>query len=86
MAIGLVLFAVGAYAMYQIRGHVQDRVEIWLNPFKPGLVEEQGYQIAQSLFAQADGGLFGTGFGQALLSVGGTPLFCRPPTPTSSTP
>jgi cell division protein FtsW (lipid II flippase) len=74
VAIGLVLFAVGAYAMYQIRGHIQDRVEIWLNPFKPGLVEEQGYQIAQSLFAQADGGLFGTGFGQALLSVGGTPL------------
>ena len=60
--------------MYQIRSHIQDRVEIWLDPFKPGLVEHQGYQIAQSLFAQADGGLFGTGFGQALLSVGGTPL------------
>ena len=27
----------------------------------------QGYQIAQSLFAQADGGLFGEGFGEALL-------------------
>ena len=34
------------------------------------LYEEQGgsYQIAQSLFAQADGGLFGTGFGQALIT------------------
>jgi cell division protein FtsW (lipid II flippase) len=29
------------------------------------------YQIAQSLFAQADGGLFGTGFGQALLDLPG---------------
>ena len=28
----------------------------------------QGYQIAQSLFAQADGGLFGEGFGRAMLS------------------
>jgi cell division protein FtsW (lipid II flippase) len=74
VAIGLVMFAVGAWAMYHLRSHIQDRVEIWLNPFAPHLVEHQGYQIAQSLFAQADGGLFGTGFGQALLFVGGTPL------------
>jgi cell division protein FtsW (lipid II flippase) len=74
VVVGLALFAVGAYGMYQIRSHIQDRVEIWLDPFKPSLVEKEGYQIAQSLFAQADGGLFGTGFGQALLSVGGTPL------------
>ncbi len=74
VSIGLVLFGVGAWGMYQIREHIQDRVAIWLDPFKPSLVEDQGYQIAQSLFAQSDGGLFGTGFGQALLSVGGTPL------------
>jgi cell division protein FtsW (lipid II flippase) len=74
VTIGLVLFAVGAWGMYQIRDHIQDRVAIWLDPFKPSLVEQEGYQIAQSLFAQSDGGLFGTGFGQALLSVGGTPL------------
>ena len=71
---GLLMFAVGAWAMYHLRSHIQDRVEIWLDPFKPGLVEHEGYQIAQSLFAQADGGLFGTGFGAALLSVGGTSL------------
>ena len=35
----------------------------------------QGYQLAQSLFAQADGGLFGQGFGQALLELpGGAPI------------
>ena len=71
---GLLMFAVGAWAMYHLRSHIQDRVEIWLDPFKPQLVEHSGYQIAQSLFAQADGGLFGTGFGAALLSVGGTSL------------
>jgi cell division protein FtsW (lipid II flippase) len=74
VGVGLVMFAVGAWAMYHLRSHIQDRVEIWLNPFKPSLVEHQGYQIAQSLFAQSDGGLFGTGFGQALLTVGHTPL------------
>jgi cell division protein FtsW (lipid II flippase) len=54
------------------------RVETWLHPFRPSLLEQQGgsYQIAQSLFAQADGGLFGQGFGQALLDLpgGGTIL------------
>ena len=74
VTIGLVLFSAGAYVMFQITGHIQDRVAIWQDPFKASLVEKEGYQIAQSLFAQADGGLFGTGFGQALLSVGGTPL------------
>jgi cell division protein FtsW (lipid II flippase) len=39
-------------------------------------VDDKGYQVAQSLFAQADGGLFGQGFGQALLDLpgGGTIL------------
>ena len=32
-------------------------------------MDYEGYQIAQSLFAQADGGLFGQGFGQALLEL-----------------
>jgi cell division protein FtsW (lipid II flippase) len=76
VAIGLVLFMLGAWFFASTVGHVQDRVDIWLDPFDPRVVEREGYQIAQSLFAQADGGLFGTGFGQALLSLpgGGTIL------------
>jgi cell division protein FtsW (lipid II flippase) len=31
-----------------------------------------GYQILQSIFAQADGGLFGKGFGQGLITIPGT--------------
>ncbi len=31
-----------------------------------------GYQILQSIFAQADGGLFGKGFGQSLITIPGT--------------
>jgi len=45
----------------------QERIQIRNNPFNPEWVEKSGYQIAQSLFAQADGGLFGTGFGASLL-------------------
>jgi len=70
VAMGLGLFAVGAWFFANTVGHVQNRIDTWRDPFDPRLYEAQGgsYQIAQSLFAQADGGLFGTGFGQALIT------------------
>src|SRR5215207_7952143 len=67
--IGLVLFGFGTWLVGSTVSHVQDRVDIWKNPFAPDVVDRSGYQLAQSLFAQADGGLFGTGFGQALLET-----------------
>jgi len=74
VVIGLGMFAVGAWFFASTVSHVQDRIAIRNNPFSPDVVDREGYQIAQSLFAQADGGLFGTGFGQALLEVGDRPL------------
>ncbi len=71
VALGAAMFAAGAYFFAQTVSHVQERVDIWLDPFKPEVVDREGYQIAQSLFAQADGGLFGQGFGQALLELPG---------------
>ncbi len=67
--VGLVLFVVGAIVVHATVGHIQDRVDIWLDPFQPGLIEREGgsYQIVQGLYAQADGGLFGTGFGGSLI-------------------
>jgi cell division protein FtsW (lipid II flippase) len=57
---------------------VHDRVDAWLHPFDTHLYEKAGgsYQIAQSVFSQADGGLFGRGFGEAILHLpnGGTIL------------
>jgi cell division protein FtsW (lipid II flippase) len=67
VTIGLALFALGAWFFASTVSHVQERVDIWLDPFNPRWVDSQGYQIAQSLFAQADGGLFGTGLGASLL-------------------
>lgn len=59
---GLGLFAVGALAAYQLFGHVQQRVNIWLDPFAD--YEGDGFQLVQSLFAMGDGGVFGVGLGQ----------------------
>jgi cell division protein FtsW (lipid II flippase) len=72
VAIGLSLFAFGSWALYQVRPTIQNRVDAWLHPFDSDLYDKVGgsYQLAQSLFSQADGGLFGQGFGQALLTVG----------------
>jgi cell division protein FtsW (lipid II flippase) len=75
VAVGLALFAAGSWVLYHVRPTITHRVDAWLHPFGPLYDQTPGsYQIAQSVFAQADGGLFGQGFGQALLDVGGSPL------------
>jgi cell division protein FtsW (lipid II flippase) len=76
---GLAAFVGGAAILANNIPHVHERVQAWLHPFKPALYNKPGgsYQLAQSLFAQADGGLFGRGFGQALLTQvghGGKPV------------
>ena len=68
--IGLVLFALGAWFVAGHVSHVHARVLAWEHPFDPALYNKPvggSYQLAQSLFAQADGGLLGTGFDQSLL-------------------
>jgi cell division protein FtsW (lipid II flippase) len=64
VAIGTVLFAGGAFLGYQMFSHVQSRVQVWLDVFNPDYIQAEGYQLSQSLFALATGGLFGTGLGR----------------------
>jgi cell division protein FtsW (lipid II flippase) len=70
-------FLAGAAFFANSTPHVKDRVDSWLHPFDQHLYDMPGgsYQLAQSLFSQADGGLFGRGFGEALLTQpGGQPI------------
>jgi cell division protein FtsW (lipid II flippase) len=77
--VGLLLFAAGAYFFATTVPHVEQRVDIWLDPFKDP--SDAGYQIVNGLFAQADGGLFGTGLGASLLHLpSGAPLIPAPQT------
>lgn len=68
---GFGMFMAGATFLANHISHVHSRVEIWQHPFQSDLVEGKGYQIAQGLFAQADGGLLGKGFSQSLLYLPG---------------
>ncbi|MGA5462495.1 FtsW/RodA/SpoVE family cell cycle protein [Mycobacterium sp. NPDC050041] len=61
VVIGLTLFAVGSVAAYHMFGHVRVRVQTWLDPFADP--DGAGYQMVQSLFSFATGGIFGTGLG-----------------------
>jgi cell division protein FtsW (lipid II flippase) len=61
LLIGVGLFAGGAFLAYQVFGHVQVRVDTWLDPF--AYRNEGGYQLVQSLFGLGTGGLFGAGLG-----------------------
>jgi cell division protein FtsW (lipid II flippase) len=70
--IGLSLFGLGARVLYALRPTIENRVDAWLHPFDPELYNQTvggSFQIAQSIFSQADGGLFGQGFGQAIIDV-----------------
>ena len=71
VAVGLGLFAVGAWGLYHVTPHVQERVSIWLDcswsVSNACPVYDEGYQLAQSIYAIAGGGLFGQGLGEGIL-------------------
>ena len=73
--VGLTLFVLGAWLISAHVGHVHDRFVAWQHvppttPFDMALYDKgSSYQLAQSLFAQADGGVLGTGFAQSLLKL-----------------
>jgi cell division protein FtsW (lipid II flippase) len=62
IVLGTILTVVGAVLAYLLFGHVQVRVKVWLDPF--AYADAEGYQIVQSLFGFANGGMMGTGWGQ----------------------
>ena len=62
--VGTVLFALGATAAFFLFAHVRVRIDIWLHPFADAA--GKGYQVVQSLFAFAAGGMTGVGPGRGL--------------------
>ncbi len=64
---GLVFFAIGSAAAYQIFGHVRRRVSAWLFAFEDP--NDAGFQVVEAAFAMADGGLIGTGIGEGTPTV-----------------
>jgi cell division protein FtsW (lipid II flippase) len=73
VVIGLLAFALGAWYLGTHIAHVNARFEDWLHPFGPLYSKPLGsYQIANGVFAQAAGGMFGQGFGQSILTIPGS--------------
>lgn len=61
LGVGFGLAAIAGIVLYLAFGHVQVRVETWLNPFADPT--GKGYQLVQTIYSLADGGLFGVGVG-----------------------
>jgi cell division protein FtsW (lipid II flippase) len=59
--LGTVLFSVGSFIAFLLFDHVKVRVRAWLDPWS--YPDTDGFQILQSIFNIADGGLLGTGLG-----------------------
>ncbi|MGP0051085.1 MAG: FtsW/RodA/SpoVE family cell cycle protein [Solirubrobacteraceae bacterium] len=71
VVVGILAFAIGAWYLGTHIAHINGRVEAWLHPFQHALYTQRGgsFQLANGIFAQAAGGLFGQGFGQSILSL-----------------
>lgn len=61
---GVLAGAGASVVAYQLFSHVRVRVLAWSDPWSH--INQEGYQICQSLFAIGTGGLFGMGLGQGL--------------------
>lgn len=59
--IALGMFTAGGMASYAMFYHIRRRFMIWLNPFD--YVYNESYQLVQSMYAIAMGGIFGRGLG-----------------------
>ncbi|HEX4868209.1 MAG TPA: FtsW/RodA/SpoVE family cell cycle protein [Acidimicrobiales bacterium] len=59
LVVGLALFACGAVFAHSQFTHVQERVDIWLDPWQDP--KDDGFQIVESAFAFSAGGVTGTG-------------------------
>lgn len=62
LILGALLFILGATLSYFAFGHVRIRVQVWIDPFAQAA--DNGFQIVQSLYGLANGGLLGAGLGQ----------------------
>jgi cell division protein FtsW (lipid II flippase) len=62
LILGGLMFIIGAVLAYFAFGHVRLRVTVWLDPWT--YANDDGYQIVQSLFGLANGGILGAGLGQ----------------------
>jgi len=62
LILGGLLFLVGAVLSYVLVSHVQIRVTVWLDPWTYS--DTSGFQIVQSLFGLANGGMLGSGLGR----------------------
>jgi len=62
--LGGLLFAGSAFFAWTQFGHVQTRVVAWLQPYADP--SGDGFQILQSMYSLAAGGIFGVGWGEGL--------------------
>ena len=73
VVVGALAAGIGFWYLGTHIPHVHARVEDWLHPFNAHLYNAGlgSYQVANGIFAQAAGGLFGQGFGESVLAVPG---------------
>jgi cell division protein FtsW (lipid II flippase) len=71
VVLGMGLFLAGSFVLYELVPRVQERIDIWLNPWADA--QGAGYQVIRALYAYGRGGILGTGIGAGLPQIGTVP-------------
>ena len=66
VAVGVALFSLGAYGLYHVVPHVEERVTIWLHPWSRSR-RRPGTSSSSRSTPISGGGLFGAGLGRGVL-------------------
>jgi peptidoglycan glycosyltransferase len=62
LGLGAAMFVAGGAIAFRLFGHVERRIDGWLDPWADP--QDSGFQIIQATYSMAEGGLTGTGLGR----------------------
>lgn len=69
----LLVLVLAVVLIISFTSYMQDRINAWVDPWNPDMIQDESYQIVQSLYAIGSGGLMGRGLSNSQQKYGYLP-------------